>query len=82
MKGRNNRMRTKVVGIAPKNQAESAVMSEAHKKGSPPMRACGGAVGGDKMKAMNLGRPGRKRGGRVGAELAPLSSAATTSGCD
>lgn len=28
---------------------------------------------------MQLGRPGRKRGGRVGADKAPLSSAATVS---
>lgn len=35
-------------------------------------------VAGSAMKA-NLGRPGRKRGGRVGADKAPLSSAAKIS---
>lgn len=37
----------------------------------------GGAVGG-KMSAMRLDRPGRKMGGRVGADCSPLSSAAKT----
>lgn len=37
----------------------------------------GGVVGGKKT-AMRLDRPGRKVGGRVGADCAPLSSAATT----
>lgn len=36
------------------------------------------AIGG-KKSAMRLDRPGRKMGGRVGADCAPLSSAATTS---
>lgn len=39
----------------------------------------GGVVAGKKT-AMRLDRPGRKMGGRVGADCAPLSSAATTSG--
>lgn len=42
-------------------------------------RADGGPVTG-KMAAMRLDRPGRKMGGRVGADCSPLSSAATTSG--
>lgn len=82
MKGRQNRDRASVVGLKPKKEIANAVMAEAHQKGSPAMKACGGAVGGDKMKSMNLGRPGRKRGGRVGAELSPLSSAANTSARD
>jgi len=39
-------------------------------------RKDGGAVEG-KMSKMNLGRPGRKSGGRVGADKSPLSSAAS-----
>ena len=38
-------------------------------------RKRGGKVHGDMMKK-RLDRPGRKRGGRVGADSAPLSSAA------
>lgn len=38
----------------------------------------GGVVGG-KKSAMRLDRPGRKGGGRVGADCAPLSTAASTS---
>ena len=37
-------------------------------------RKAGGRIQG-KMSAMNLGRPGRKRGGRCGADMSPLSSA-------
>lgn len=37
----------------------------------------GGVVPG-KMSAMRLDRPGRKRGGAVGADCSPLSSAAKT----
>lgn len=37
----------------------------------------GGVVDG-KQSAMRLDRPGRKMGGRVGADCAPLSSSATT----
>lgn len=40
--------------------------------------ADGGVVSG-KKSAMRLDRPGRKMGGRVGADCAPLSSAASTS---
>lgn len=39
----------------------------------------GGAVGG-KMSMMRLDKPGRKMGGRVGADCSPLSSAAKTDG--
>ncbi len=42
-------------------------------------RKDGGEVEG-KMSKMNLGRPGRKRGGRVGADKSPLSAAASTEG--
>jgi hypothetical protein len=38
----------------------------------------GGEVHGSKIAAMRLDRPGRKRGGRVGADCSPLSSAAKT----
>ena len=42
-------------------------------------RKDGGSVDG-KMSKMNLGRPGRKSGGRVGADKSPLSGAASTTG--
>lgn len=41
------------------------------------MRKDGGAVPG-KAAMMRLDRPGRKRGGAVGADCSPLSSAAKT----
>ncbi len=41
-----------------------------------------GKIEGGKMSKMRLDRPGRKMGGRVGAEKSPLSSAAKTSGPD
>lgn len=53
------------------------VVAEAKKKTSK--FADGGVVGG-KKSAMRLDRPGRKMGGRVGADCAPLSTAAGTSG--
>jgi hypothetical protein len=53
---------------------DPGVAAEA-KKGAK--RADGGVVGG-KKSAMRLDRPGRKMGGRVGADTSPLSSAATT----
>lgn len=42
-------------------------------------RARGGKIEGHAAKH-HLGRPGRKRGGRVGADLAPLSSASRPAG--
>jgi hypothetical protein len=42
-------------------------------------RATGGSVGGAKSAA-RMDRPGRKRGGRVGADTSPLSSANRASG--
>lgn len=48
---------------------ESNVVKEADK------RKHGGKVEG-KMAHMHLGRPGRKKGGRVGSDQSPLSSAA------
>ena len=42
-------------------------------------RAAGGKVCG-KMGKMRLDRPGRKRGGRVGADMAPLSTANAATG--
>ena len=41
-------------------------------------RKAGGAVAGAKA-ALRMDRPGRKTGGRVGADKAPLSSAANAS---
>ncbi len=54
----------------PKVAAEAKVKRNAFKDG--------GVVDG-KKSAMRLDRPGRKRGGRVGADCAPLSTAASTS---
>lgn len=65
----------KVISEA-KDKHEGAVLSaEASKH---PMEL--GAKVDGKRSAMRLDRPGRKRGGRVGADCAPLSSAATVSG--
>lgn len=66
--------------------ADSHVADEAEekKKGGRVKKAAGGAIttgkdlgsiSGGKSR-LNLGRPGRKVGGRVGATTAPLSSAA------
>ncbi len=52
------------------------VVAEAKKKTSAFKD--GGVVHGKKT-AMRLDRPGRKSGGRVGADCAPLSTAASTS---
>jgi len=88
MKGRKNRA---TGGVAPKDPAPkevyagegSNVVKEALK------RKHGGKVDGKDMgkveggKArLRLDRPGRKMGGRVGADSSPLSSAANTDGPD
>jgi hypothetical protein len=61
----------------PKVLSEAKVTSEgpvlAAQASKDPM-----AMGGKKT-SMRLDRPGRKMGGRVGADCAPLSSAATAS---
>lgn len=62
-------MKTKVISEA-KDKSEGPVLSESASKS--PM-----AMGG-KITAMRLDRPGRKMGGRVGADCAPLSTAAKT----
>ena len=49
----------------------------AEAKGGSKRFKDGGMVGG-KKSAMRLDRPGRKMGGRVGADCAPLSTAAST----
>ena len=71
--------------------AESNVVPEAkgelRKRGGRAKHAAGGAVAGFKRGGMmsegmkggrRMDRPGRKRGGGVGATLRPLSTAATT----
>ena len=73
-------------GVVEKNEsprdtyagAESNVRKEAdeRKSGGRVKRKEGGKVEG-KMSKMRLDRPGRKAGGRVGADKSPLSSAAT-----
>jgi hypothetical protein len=63
------------------DKSEGAVLSAQASK-SPMATAAtsgAGAVGG-KKSMMRLDRPGRKMGGRVGADCSPLSSAAKTSG--
>lgn len=58
-----------LVGGVPKVAAAAKATKAAYKDG--------GVVEGKKA-AMRLDRPGRKTGGRVGADCAPLSSAANT----
>lgn len=69
-------------GVKPKASTPTVVSGNpkviAEAKATKDAFADGGVVGGKKA-AMRLDRPGRKRGGRVGADCAPLSSAATTS---
>ena len=56
---------------------KSHVLKEAEEKkhGGKVHRAKGGHVDGKKAM-MRLDRPGRKRGGRIGADMSPLSTAA------
>jgi hypothetical protein len=49
------------------------------KRGGKVKRKHGGKIEGHAAKH-HLGKPGRKRGGRVGADLAPLSSASRPAG--
>ncbi len=62
-------------GVVAYSGGDSNVMKEAHE------RKRGGKVAevDGEMAKPRHGRPGRKRGGRVGADKAPLSSAATIS---
>lgn len=63
-----------------KDKSEGAVLSAQASKAPMATAATSGAgaISG-KKSAMRLDRPGRKMGGRVGADCAPLSSAAKTS---
>lgn len=63
-------------GIAVKANPATDVIKEAEerKKGGKVMGAMSGA-----LSRHRLDRPGRKMGGRVGADKSPLSSAASTS---
>ncbi|WP_155773393.1 hypothetical protein [Rhizobium leguminosarum] len=75
-------------GVVPKDAspkkvyagADSNVVKEAEerKDGGRVKKKEMGKVDG-KMSKMRLDRPGRKSGGRVGADTSPLSSAAKTS---
>ena len=62
----------------PYNAQGSNVEEEAEEKasGGRAKKKAGGAVEGKMMKK-RLDRPGRKQGGRVGANKTPLSTAAT-----
>lgn len=76
-------------GVVPKDDspkdvyagADSPTRKEAdeRKHGGRVKKKEGGKVEG-KMSKMRLDRPGRKAGGRVGAERSPLSEAAKTTG--
>lgn len=57
------------------NKSEGAVLSAQASKS--PMATAATQISG-KKSMMRLDRPGRKMGGRVGADCSPLSSAATT----
>lgn len=60
--------------------AGSKVVKEAdERKDGGRVKKEGGKVDGKKAK-MRLDRPGRKMGGRVGADRSPLSEAAKTTG--
>lgn len=64
-----------------KEESEGIVKEESrrgHKAGGRIERKLGGAIGGAKAAA-RADRPGRKRGGAVGADKSPLSSAAHAS---
>lgn len=69
----------KVLAEAKVTSESNVLSAEASKnpmaKGAKPEPP---AING-KKSAMRLDRPGRKMGGRVGADCSPLSSAATTS---
>lgn len=56
-----------------KDRSEGPVLADAASKNPMALAATGGKT------RMRLDRPGRKMGGRVGADCAPLSSAAKTS---
>jgi hypothetical protein len=88
MKGKMKACR-KDGGVVPKDEspkkvyagADSNVVKEAdeRKDGGRVKKKEAGKVDG-KMSKMRLDRPGRKAGGRVGADSSPLSSAAKTTG--
>lgn len=63
------------------DEAEKPEGERENKKhgGKIKKRARGGKIEGHAAK-YHLGKPGRKRGGRVGADLAPLSSASRPAG--
>lgn len=64
-------------GVKPEVASPALVSGNPKVAAEAKARKDGGAVHG-KMSAMRLDRPGRKRGGRVGADTSPLSSAAST----
>lgn len=86
MKGKAKRAGGGVVAKDPSPKdvyagADSPTRKEAdeRKHGGRVKRKEGGKVEG-KMSKMRLDRPGRKSGGRVGADRSPLSEAAKTTG--
>lgn len=72
MKGRKGKAKGKATQAVPFAGKESPAEEKSEKSEMPP-------VMGGKAR-MRLDRPGRKLGGRVGADRSPLASAAK--GCD
>lgn len=63
----------------PANNVENEAEGEMRKRGGRAKRANGGvAIDSSASKRMRLDRPGRKRGGGVGADMTPLTTAAKT----
>lgn len=67
----------------PANNVENEAEGEERKAGGKVKRARGGAMkhvemDSEKHKHRRLDRPGRKRGGGVGADMTPLTTAART----
>jgi hypothetical protein len=80
-KGHHHRVGRKDGGGTPEEkvyagQGSNVVKEAEEKKHGGRARAHGGTVEGHKAKKHRLDRPGRKRGGRAGADMSPLTTAA------
>lgn len=65
-----------------REEEEEKAEEEGRKHGGRAKRARGGGMTEGNMAHKRHDRPGRKRGGGVGSNLRPLSSANTTKGAD
>lgn len=76
-RARHEKMKADGGTVKPYNAQGSNVEAEAEEKasGGRAKKKAGGMVDGD-MKKKRLDRPGRKAGGRVGADKNPLTGAA------